>query len=128
MIGQSIRNMLALGLGVFIGIWGGAVFFLPLFYGFPRALFDAVRGRAPKRAPLMYLIPLVSWGTLLFALGYFGATYAPRLIAFLTLDPAVAIGQWLGLGGLFIRSLMPVGRRELDADYSRKSWMRAPVE
>lgn len=115
---RCVISAFVLALGVFLGIGFASVIILPLIYGLPRAVCDAVRRRAVWWLPLRYVGGAVSWFVLLVALGYVSAGYAPNLREFM-LDGRLALGEWIGVALVLFRCLTPNGRREMDADYVR---------
>ena len=110
--------MLKFWLGLFAGVGFAAVILLPLVYGVPRAIFDAIRRRAVWWAPFRYLLPPVAWFIALVVVGYLSAEHAPSVLRLVT-DGGFVFGEWIGIGLTLFRCLTPTGRREMGADYLR---------
>lgn len=111
---------LALGtLGLFIGIVYFSTVFLPLIYGFPKALYLSLRGEMRWMAPLHYLLValgwLVGWTVIFFGI----LQIFPGSQKYIVESGAFSLGSMLGtVGGFYRVAVSNASNGDLRDDFS----------
>jgi hypothetical protein len=115
-------------LGALLGLYYFGVTALPMFYGLPKGVLCAVRGKCGWRVPLKYLLVAVFWIAIFFvafvALAVFWSEGFYRLLASDGFATGSAIGFWgAALLAIFSRS----AREDLRQDFEAFVKSRPPV-
>lgn len=84
-------------LGIILAVVWFSVIALPVLYGFPRALYWALRGWARWRGAFAYLVAPLVW-TIIFLGGAFAVTiFSPNAAHYLLRSGGFGVGQELGV-------------------------------
>src|SRR5712692_1564682 len=117
---QLAKFVVALFVGIIVGVWVNSQIFFPILYGLPKSVWLFFKGELRFVGILVQFVAPILWMTLAFIVGF----VAPSFPHFVSTNLGLALGNTISVVVVLLSLVTPSGLRDLRSDFDEKTYAR----